>query len=552
MLTLPTRLRLSTNQLALLLSIWLLTFYNGPLWQLVLSRPFDSPLSAWLFSASFFALIVACFNLLLSLVAFPYLLKPAAILLLFTAAPVSYFMDSYGVIIDKSMIQNVLQTDSAEAGDLFSLKLLLYLFVLALLPTLLVLKLPLKQRSLWHEVRGSLISAVASVAVIAAVAALFYADYASFFRNNPQIRLLLTPSNTFYSGYKQVASLLKTPTVIRPIGTDANRLVTTAGRSKPSVLVLVVGETARAQNFSLNGYSRPTNPQLEQAGVINFRNAYACGTSTAISVPCMFSRLEREDYSGARAAAEENLLDVLRHAGIEVLWRDNSSGCKGLCERVTTERRNAFRSDALCPDGECFDEAMLTGLEDYLDKLTGDAVIVLHQMGSHGPAYYKRYPEAFRVFEPTCDSNQLQSCSAEAIRNTYDNTLLYTDHFLHRVITFLQARSERYDTAMLYLSDHGESLGENNLYLHGMPYFMAPEEQKRVPFLLWLSDNFTTRYQVDSGCLGDNSEAPISHDNLFHSVLGLLDVRTRLYQPELDIFAPCRVTAQRSVAALKM
>lgn len=545
MFSFPAGIRLSTNQLALLLSVWLLAFYNGPLWQLVLSRPFDSPVAAWIFSASFFALIIACFNLLLSLVSFPYLLKASAVILLLTAAPVSYFMDSYGIVIDQSMIQNVLQTDSAEAGDLFSLKLLLYILGLGVLPAILVLKLPLRQRSLWHEVRSSLISAVASFAMIAAVAGMFYADYASFFRNNPQIRLLLTPSNTFYSGYKEVASLLRKPRVIRPVGTDASRTLATAGQEKPSVLVLVVGETARAQNFSLNGYPRPTNPQLQKAGVINFSSAYACGTSTAISVPCMFSRLGREDYSDSKAAREENLLDVLRHAGIEVLWRDNSSGCKGLCERVPTERRKAFSIEALCPDGECFDEAMLNGLENHLDKLEGDAVIVLHQMGSHGPAYYKRYPAEHRVFQPTCDSNQLQNCSLEAIRNSYDNTIRYTDHFLAKVIEFLKQRSDRYDSAMLYVSDHGESLGENNLYLHGMPYFMAPEEQKRVPFLLWLSDRFATRYDVDSSCLGEKSSTPVSHDNLFHSVLGLLDVRTSVYRQELDIFDQCQAGAQR-------
>ena len=93
---------------------------------------------------------------------------------------------------------------------------------------------------------------------------------------------------------------------------------------------------------------------------------------------------------------------------------------------------------------------------------------------------------------------------------------------------------------MIYVSDHGESLGENDMYLHGLPYFMAPDEQIHVPYLVWLSDQFKSNLKINSGCLVQNSANKYSHDNLFHSVLGLMNVNTNIYDAELDLFAPCR------------
>lgn len=535
-----TGLKLTTTRFSIILSCLLLALYNGPLWSLVFSRPYESLLSKTLFVASFFVFLAALLNFCLSLTAIRYLLKPVAILLLLTASLVSYFMDSYGVVIDRTMVQNIVETDIAEVGDLFSLRLILYFIGLGVIPALIIQRIPLHYHTAWSQLGRSAASAAISLAVFVMVALPFYADYASFFRNNHQISMLLTPSNSIYAAYKYLASKENQNAPIRPIGLDATRYKPTVQVDKKSLLVLVVGETARAQNFSLNGYQRQTNPLLSKDGVINFTNAHSCGTSTAISVPCMFSRLKREEYNGATAKGEENMLDVVHHAGLEVLWRDNNSGCKGLCDRVRGQRSNAFLSPELCPKGKCFDEAMLTGLDLYLRQLNSDAVIVLHEQGSHGPAYYKRYPQSFEIFKPVCRSNQLQNCSTRTVVNTYDNTILYTDYFLHRVIQFLKERSDEYNTAMLYLSDHGESLGENNIYLHGMPYFIAPEEQTHVPFILWLSQGFAKVEDIDSGCLSRHSNAPVSHDNLFHSILGLLDIQTNLYDKEEDIFSPCR------------
>lgn len=173
-----------------------------------------------------------------------------------------------------------------------------------------------------------------------------------------------------------------------------------------------------------------------------------------------------------------------------------------------------------------------------------DVAIVLHQLGNHGPAYYRRYPPAFRRFLPTCDTSELRSCTREQIVNTYDNAILYTDDLLAKAIGFLKAQQRRYDTVLLYLSDHGESLGELGLYLHGLPYAIAPSTQTAVPMILWVSEGFQRQMSLQANCLRQQGRAPASHDNLFHSLVGLLSIRTPVYREERDLFARCRKPLQ--------
>lgn len=175
---------------------------------------------------------------------------------------------------------------------------------------------------------------------------------------------------------------------------------------------------------------------------------------------------------------------------------------------------------------------MLVGLQEYIDEQkTGDIMIVLHQMGIHGPAYYKRYPASFEKFTPVCRTNELEECSKEEISNAYDNALLYTDYFLSQVIALLKNYSDRFEAAMLFVSDHGESLGEFNVYLHGLPFKIAPEGQKHIAAVFWFSDNF----KLDKEALRQKSSEFFSHDNLFHTILGLMEVQTDIYDRSLDM-----------------
>jgi lipid A ethanolaminephosphotransferase len=160
-------------------------------------------------------------------------------------------------------------------------------------------------------------------------------------------------------------------------------------------------------------------------------------------------------------------------------------------------------------------------------------------MGSHGPAYFKRTPAAFKKFTPECADTSLSRCDRQQIVNAYDNTIVFTDHFLSQVIAWLKHQEKTSTPAMLYMSDHGESLGEKNIYLHGMPYNVAPPEQTQVPLITWLSPGFEQLSRVSTRCLQSQRDKPLSHDHLFHSVLGLMAVKTTAYQRELDFFAPC-------------
>jgi lipid A ethanolaminephosphotransferase len=331
--------------------------------------------------------------------------------------------------------------------------------------------------------------------------------------------------------------------VIQPLGKDAH--LTTLGKSlqKPLLVVLVVGETARADHFSINGYSRPTTPLLEKENIINFSSVYSCGTETAISVPCMMSFLTRKGYSNEKAKRQESVLDVLNHAGIGIFWRDNNSSCKGACDRLAYENIQKWKLPELCNDRECFDKALLFELDKKLNDIqssTGHKLIVLHQKGSHGPDYYHRYPKKEEYFQPVCQTSELQECSSEEIINAFDNSIRYTDQFLAATLDWLKHQEANYDVAMIYLSDHGESLGENHLYLHGMPYLIAPDVQKRVPLFFWMSTGFERNNRINRQCLKNSSLQTFSQDNLPHTLMGFMNVSSQVYNAELDMVARCR------------
>jgi lipid A ethanolaminephosphotransferase len=252
----------------------------------------------------------------------------------------------------------------------------------------------------------------------------------------------------------------------------------------------------------------------------------------------MFSPWGRAHYDKDRIEHSQSLLHVLEHAGIGTTWRDNQTGCKGVCEGLSFESFEHATVPGACTKDGCLDEAMLQGLAERIAARPGDQVVVLHQLGNHGPAYYARYPSRLRHFVPACETSDLDRCTRAGIVNAYDNAVLYTDDFVARTIRLLAAQADR-DTALVYVSDHGESLGENGLYLHGVPYAIAPETQTRVPMLMWLSPGFAGSRGIDLACLRAHGDDEVSQDYLFHSVLGLMQVRTPEYDPALDLFARC-------------
>ena len=536
--------------LAVLAGLWMAVLPNWPLWRALAALPETNSARGALFIVGFGVMIAALTALLLTALAWRATIKPAITVLLIAAALGAHFMGSYGIVIDTTMMTNVVQTDPREVRDLLNLRLLGNFALLAGLPLFFLWRVPVSTRGFWRQAGRDVIGLVALALVLAALVFALFADLSGTMRNHRTMRYLINPLNSLYALVDiGLQSRTKPSGPPLAIGADAHILPRAAG-TKPPLTVLVIGETARADHFALNGYGRPTNLQLAALDVTSFRNVMSCGTNTAASLPCMFSALGKSRYE-SRDRDHENLLDLVQRAGMAVLWVDNQAGCKGLCERVP----NAYAHDpiagvaalpaALCDGENCLDEALLHGIDARIKALPAAArdrgvLLVLHQMGSHGPAYFKRSPPDRKPFQPECTTNVLQQCERTALIDAYDNSIAYTDLVLAQTIAWLQQQAPRYDTSMLYVSDHGESLGENNLYLHGLPYAVAPIEQKHVPMVLWLGSRVPAQAAAQRACLVGQRDAALTHDNLFHSTLGLLGIRGAEYKQNLDAFAICR------------
>ena len=534
--------------LLLVLALWLSTAGNLPLWRAMWALTDSHGLRTWLGLVGFALIVLSATAVLLSLLVWPRWRKPAGVVLLMVAAANSYFMVTYGVVIDPTMMANTVQTDVREVRDLLSWSFVAVLVLGAVLPGWWWWRQPVQKLPARRLLGRQLGLAGLALLLMLVVVWASFQDLASTMRNHKSLRYMLNPFNTIYASTRLVVGQTAQVSLpLQPIGQDAAR-ASVAGDAPP-LIVLVVGETVRAANFGLGGYERDTTPQLRQlqgsGELAYFANVTSCGTNTQVSVPCMFSHLGRE-ANAKNDIPYENLLDVLQRAGMQVLWLDNQSGCKGVCDRIPNANTRELKDPTLCPDGECFDEIMLRVLPERLAQLekaggagTGSAgtVVVLHQMGNHGPAYYKRTPNDMKVYQPECRSNVLQDCPPQDIVNAYDNAVRYTDHLLSQTVRWL--KSQPRPTAMLYVSDHGESLGEKGLYLHGMPFMMAPKEQTHVPMALWLSKPMQSQLGWDGACWKKQVDDAVAHDHYFHSVLTLSQVKTRMYKPELDVFSAC-------------
>jgi len=543
--------------LVIWLGIYLTIVCNWPLW-LELARIGQDQPADYLPNMALMGLLVACGNVaLLTLMAWPRRMKPAWVIVVLISAVTLHYMATYGVVMDPSMMANAIQTDVNEARGLLSWRLVITVLAISSLPAFFIWHARLQPQSfvsqLWRN--ATLILAVATIAAGAGLA--MNRHLAPLMRNHIKLRYLINPLAPIYSTIAVgTRSAFKYKRQLIPISAGAALGASYANQEKPRLFVVVVGETARADHFALNGYARDTTPQLAARKVLSWRDVRSCGTSTLASVPCMFSPLGKAGFESAKDDYE-NLTDVLQAAGLAVFWLDNQpGGCKGVCDRIP--HASAFSSldfvtmDALCPNGdECLDEVMLRGLDARLEALSLErrargVVLLMHQMGSHGPAYYQRSSRSTKRFTPECRVNVLSDCGHDELINAFDNSIAYTDDFLGKTIDWLKARSDRYDTGMLYLSDHGESLGEFGLFLHGMPYRLAPDAQKHVPWIMWFSDSMRSRDALSTECIAAELDKPLTHDNLYHTVIGAMDVLTPTYKPQLDALKGCRAAERRA------
>lgn len=485
-----------------------------------------------LFSISVIALFAIATLLFLLLICHGPLTRWLLAFFMLASSQAAYYMAQYGVVIDADMLDNALQTSPGEFWGLVTPSLVFHTLVLGVLPAWLVLRSGFRPRAFWQRVKTRLLLIAGSLVAAALLVAPLTASYASFIREHKEVRMYASPLYFSYSvaHYVNQHWFPNVPLGHVALATDLKEV---AGHRGHELVILVIGETARADRFALNGYGRDTNPGLRRQNVVSFSQVSSCGTSTAVSVPCMFSALGRDAYSAAEARRTDNALDVLARSGVRVLWRDNNSNSKGVADHIRYESFRTPDRNRVC-DLECRDVGMLDGLDEWIRANQGhDLLIVLHQMGSHGPEYYKRYPAAFEKFKPVCRTGELQNCSKAEIDNAYDNTILYTDHFLSRVIDTLKQFDGSHEAAMLYVSDHGESLGENNMYLHGAPYAFAPQAQTHVPALVWFGQHF----DYSLAAAARYRDRPLSHDDLFCALLVAFERETRLCARQQQIFA---------------
>jgi lipid A ethanolaminephosphotransferase len=526
--------------ITLVASVMLCVLYNQRFWSTFIGATGGMTLASVAISFFSFLVIVLLFNAFLTLVSFRVLLKPMLVVLFMLTSISSYFTDQYGATIDKGMIQNVLETDPGEAAELFSFSLLATFILLGVLPAALVVAIKINYGTWRGAVARKLLILVCTAITLVLFVFTFYKTLAPTFRQHRELRYLLTPTNYIQAinGVRKLKALRRSAVI--PLGTDAHKNESWAANPRKTVTLIILGETARASNFSLNGYIRQTNPLLSlRHDLFNFTNVQSCGTATAVSVPCVFSSLGRNNFSNEKANGQQGLLAVLNYAQFSLLWRNNNSGCKGACADVEYEDlSNPEPGMPLCNSEECYDERLLVGLEKRIAAANNDLVVVLHQKGSHGPAYWRRYPEKFTRFGPVCQSTMFSECSTESIVAAYDNTVVYTDYVVDQAIELL-GRNPQVDSSLIYFADHGESLGEKNMFLHGAPFVISPIEQRHVPLMIWMSTGFKARVSLDAACLTSRRDSALSHDNIFHTVLGMLQVQTKVYDSKLDIFSGC-------------
>ena len=534
------RIRLAPWQLAIAAAAFIVAVSNSKLFGSLLNGLDLNSLAGVGFFATLVLLMAMVLVTIFLSVGFGWLLKAVVALFLIVSAMLAYFCNALGVVFDEGMLGNIVETvrdnNIAEATELASVPFLVHVFLFGILPALMLGFVQLQQRSLFRELAVRAVVLLAGFVFLAGITLPNYRYVTYFGRENNDLVVNVTPVYPLVSMAKLVRDNMRPPRSFEVIDAEAFKRHTL---KRKSIGIMVVGETARADHFSMGGYGVKTNPRLEKIPGVIFATASSCGTSTLFSVPCMFSMRGRADYEPTEASSESNVLDILTAAGVRTVWIDNNSSCKNVCNRIENSnlRDEPDETSDLYSDMGYFDEILLQEIDSYLDPEGPDILIVLHTLGSHGPAYSRRYPAEFGIFKPYCQQASPTDCTTEEVRNAYDNTIAYTDYLLSQLIQKLRDKSDEVDTFLFYASDHGESLGEGGIYLHGLPYTIAPDAQKDVPLIFWASDGFYEDRYSSPKLVAKAGDERLSHDNISHTLLGIYDVEATSYSQELDVFA---------------
>ena len=493
--------------LSLIVTIYTLFAYHYPLFRLVVNN-IEGGVNGWIITGGLAVLMLAT-NFMMSYI-FLYLLRGVGKwiigLSLIADAVALYFINTYDVLITDSMMGNVFNTRYSEASGFFSWVAVLYVIFLGILPCIFVVsrKVDFGSTKLFFKRTG------VALAAMLAMVAININNFTWIDRNATQLGSLLMPWSYTVNTFRYFSAEKKrnAKEILLP---DAK--ITSTSKD---VVVLIIGESARRENFSLYGYNKPTNPLLEQENVVALM-AKAAATYTTAGVKAILDHKPTDRLY-------EILPNYLYRAGVDVIWRTNNWGEPP----VHIEKYQKVADlKALYPDAdERFDAILLEGLKDVIESSNADKVfIVLHTSTSHGPTYFSKYPADFERFTPVCTTVEMAKADPAELMNAYDNTIVYTDYLIDSVIETLRSIPTR-RSAMLFVSDHGESLGENNLYMHGVPMALAPKEQVEIPFIVWSSEGTESIKQLEE----------VGQYHTFHSVLDFLGIESDIYNPELSIF----------------
>jgi len=401
------------------------------------------------------------------LFAHPWVIKPLAIIFIFLSGAATYFISKYHIAIDQSMIVNLINTDTTEVTGLLSIYMIPYAFFLIVLPIILVLTVDITFRNPIRYLAASLALFVLSIVIGAGA---LYSNYTTIHRaanlSHKYILNSLVPANLIGS----ITGVMDRS--ITEYYNKNKKEIEITGRISSQddlVVVLAIGETSRQKNFSLYGYDRKnTNPVLSKEADLHLLNGKAKIGSTILAIRQI---LEKNDI---KLPAITSKLGIDTSCYVNYTLFDN---CTAVGEIKVSNCGH---------DGKCYDEDVIPLLQKNLGTyVSGYKFIILHLGGgSHGPSYTDRYPPEFQVFNPQCkDADVINQCTLDELYNSFDNTILYVDHVVGKIINTLDDSKLPY--TFIYLSDHGESLLENGRIFHGMPPGIPlPPEQAEIPLMV--------------------------------------------------------------------
>ena len=513
--------KISLFTFSCIVSIGTLLLYNIPFFNYVASNT-NETVGGRIFLLASLVVIMLALNFLMTYLTMWLLRRVGRILLAILAvinATAVYFVFTYSVMINATTIENVFNTRYSEASGFFSWWLWLFIAVCGLLPAVFCIICPVA----FGKAKRLALCCGGALAVVLAVASLNVSQTLWISQHDTELGGLLQPWS-YIVNIGRVISFQQdeqAEEIKLPDGTIADH--------EKAVVVLVIGESARKANFQLYGYERETNPLLSQQEDLKVYQATSCATYTTAGTKAILEPENSDDLY-------EMLPNYAFRTGVDVSWRTSNWGEPPI--HIDEYLTDSELSEQYPDENKNYDGILIKGIRDRIESSPKNKVlIVLHTSTSHGPKYADKYPKEFEVYKPVAKNVEEGEKNIGMLINAYDNTIRYTDFLLDSLINTLRAMEE-WNSAMIFISDHGESLGENKMFMHGLPMRLAPKVQYEIPFFVWTSKGFRDYKPTSSKQDAPEGELPavLEQHYIFHSVLNLLSIQSPAYKKDFDIF----------------